>query len=179
MVYIVVFIPHIQYPDLNLLCLNKNERHDSCSGPYRPEGFVKQDDGSCYRRVYDMDRTLYFIPYMYKCTSCNSKKTSAVMLEESQRSVTHPYIPIEIQIQIGIHFAAKSAVTYASRDHITNSAMSSATFYQTRINIHSLYLARYMRTKYIYESRVRQFKSYLKQSIAHSFSSTSSDDSQI
>ena len=101
------------------------------------------------------------------------------MLEESQSNIENPYIPLDVQIEIGIHFAHKSAVTYALRDCITNSAMSSATFYQTRLNIHSLYLARYMRTKYLYEHRVRQFESYLNQSIAHSFGSSNVESMMV
>ena len=110
---IIVFVPHIQYPDFNLLCLNEDKHNNPCSGRYRPDGFVKQDDGTCYRRVYDMDRSLYFIPYKYKCSLCNSSKTSAVMLEESQSNIEHPYIPLDVQIEIGIHFARERSAVRA------------------------------------------------------------------
>ena len=38
---IVAFIPHLQYPELQLHCRNTDDRKGPCGGHYRPDGFVK------------------------------------------------------------------------------------------------------------------------------------------
>ena len=134
---IFAFIPHLQIPDHDLTCTNGD-----CRGHLNPDGFPS--DGNFYRRVYGIDCSSYLINYYYKCVLCGRKKSSAVMLEESQVNIENPCIPLHIQNQIGIYVMPSSAITYTLRDYVLNSSLTSSSFYQIRENIHSSYLARFM-----------------------------------
>ena len=68
---------------------------------------------------------------------------------------------------------SSSAITYKLRDYVLNSSLTSSSFYQIRENIHSSYLARFMRFKHHYQSIVDQHRLHVRQSIAESFSDSS------
>ena len=165
---IIAFVPHLQFPDLIIPCKGKE-----CSGHFRPDGFPStKGDSSFYRRVYGTECSLYFIHYNYKCTICDIKKSSAVLLEECQAEIENPRIPLFIQNQIGIHFMSRSAVTYTLRDYILNSSMTASSFHQTREVIHSSYLSRYLRMKAHYQSILDRYRLHVKKSIKQSFCNT-------